>query len=236
MTHHLVPKPIILFDLDGTLVDSFADIHAALSSGLQELGFPTHDLNAVKGMVGHGMRNLVQQALPPNQPVEIEDALIEATLRYYSVDPCRYTKPFAGMPELLAELHGIATLGILSNKPHALTLQVAEGCGLSPRMTYVQGQQEGIPIKPNPEAIWSFLPEVNRPQILLVGDGEADAQLSKQAGIGFIGVAWGTSPVELLAPYGPVAKSMGELNAMILKALAAYSTNGEFPPPGRIVS
>lgn len=225
---HSTPKPIILFDLDGTLVDSFADIHAALSSGLRELGFPVHPLEAVLRMIGHGMRTLVQKALPPNSSLEVENALIEATLRYYAEDPCKLTCPFPGMEALLSKLLPNATLGVLSNKPHPLTLAVVEGCGLNPYFQSVQGQREGIKIKPHPESLWSFLYEADRDRILLVGDGEADAQLSESAEIGFIGVSWGTSTVELLEPYGPVAHTMGELDHLLQGKLEQFHAKGSF--------
>ncbi len=217
-----------MFDLDGTLVDSFADIHAALSSGLLELGFPTHDLAAVTGMIGHGMRNLVEKALPPEHTREQEDALIESTLRHYRKNPCQRTVPFPGMVKLLQKIHPKATLGIFSNKPHQLTLQVAEGCKLTHLMQHIQGQREGIAIKPDPEGLWSFIPKSEAQRVLLVGDGEADAQLSANAAIRFIGVAWGTSPTALLQPYGPVAETMAELELLIDCALHNYNENGNF--------
>ncbi len=204
-------RPWVVFDLDGTLVDSFADIHAALSSGLQEMHLPGHSLEAVKGMVGHGMRNLVRQALPETSSVELEDELIQRTLHHYGLHPYRFTKPFPGIPELCQKLATKVRLAVLSNKPHHLTLEVMNACELSPLFEVVQGQLDYVPIKPDPQCLWNALGKVEPHLIALVGDGAADAELSRNAGIHFIGVSWGTSKREELVEYGTVVESVEEL-------------------------
>ncbi|MDX1974005.1 MAG: HAD hydrolase-like protein [Candidatus Sumerlaeia bacterium] len=212
-------RPWVVFDLDGTLVDSFADIHAALSSGLQEMHLPGHTLIAVKGMVGHGMRNLVRQALPENSSVELEDELIQRTLHHYGLHPYRFTKPFAGIPELCQKIAPHARLAVLSNKPHHLTLEVMNACQLSPLFEVIQGQLDYIPIKPDPQCLWNALGETNAERIALVGDGAADAQLSRNTGIHFIGVAWGTSKPEELEEFGVVVEDITELEDKLLEWL-----------------
>jgi phosphoglycolate phosphatase len=189
----------LIFDLDGTLVDSLADIGAAMNRALASFGWPTHPLEAYRGFVGEGVDVLARKAMPAGQIREdLVPDLIAAYQRDYAVHMFAATRAYPGIAEVIASLR--VPLAVLSNKPHAPTRAIAET--LFPgRFRVVAGQRPGVPKKPDPTAALAIAAElgVAPPDCGYVGDTAVDLATARAAGMFAVGVAWGFRPEEVAA-------------------------------------
>ncbi len=186
----------VLFDLDGTLIDSLADLGEAVNRMLAELGFPGHAAAAYREFIGEGARRLVERALPGG--VRMDESLVEQALalyqRHYAACWHEQTGVYPGLPELLADLAAAGLpLGVISNKPDAFTqLCVAHFFPQTP-FAIVFGQREGVERKPDPAAALeaASLLGVTAAECAYVGDSGVDMRFAQAAGMRGIGVAWG---------------------------------------------
>lgn len=191
-------RTAVLFDLDGTLVDSLGDIAAALDAVLVELGHPTHTREAYRRFVGEGARELVRRALPaglgpPEASRQLDDALARYKARYraHLVDE---TRPYEGILELIAALRARGVLlAVVTNKPHDAALEVVERLFEPGTFEVVLGQKDGVPHKPDPSGPLSILRAlaVAPTHALFVGDSETDIRTAKNAGLRAVAVTWG---------------------------------------------
>jgi phosphoglycolate phosphatase len=200
------PFKAVLFDLDGTLLDTLQDLADAVNRVMAKRGHPTHTIEAIRWFIGEGARMLVERALPEAHRSEAE---IEAALADYRADYLINwnvaTKPYTGIPPLLCELQarGLA-LGILSNKPHAMTLRCVDGYLKQFPFKAVLGQRDEVAKKPEPDgaheaaALMGCKPE----EILYVGDTAVDMQTSRAAGMFALGATWGFRPESELRENG----------------------------------
>lgn len=185
----------ILFDLDGTLLDTLADIGFYLNRTLSRYGYPLFPLDKVNTIVGWGLKKALYKALPEG----VEDDLLLSKLTKeliadYNSNPVIKTSPYPGIIELLDELkrRGIV-LGIFSNKSHPVTLQVVDKTmGLS-RFAAVLGSDAGFPRKPAPEGALEVIRRMGLPKsdILYIGDTIMDHETAVGAGLDDITVTWG---------------------------------------------
>lgn len=194
----------VIFDLDGTLLDTIEDLADSMNLVLQKHGFPPHDVESYKIFVGDGLRNLVLKAIPDNI---VDEAIIESCVASMSKEyGSRWnvkTRPYDGIPELLNTLEsmGIKT-AILSNKPHSITeMVVAE---LLPQWSFevVYGERPSVPRKPDPAAALeiSSILGVSSESCLYLGDSGIDMETANAAGMYAVGVLWGFRKAdELLA-------------------------------------
>jgi len=200
----------VFFDLDGTLLYTLPDIARAANRALALNGFPEHPVEAYKGKVGWGLDETLRRALPEElQKTASTASLIEELtvelLREYRRLPYQNTTPYAGIPELLAELQQRSIrLSILSNKEHLLTNTIVTG--LFPQVDFevVQGASDIIPPKPNPQGVKLLLRTVDvlPEEVLYVGDSGIDMDTAVNAGLFPIGVSWGYRPVAELRERG----------------------------------
>ena len=193
----------IIFDLDGTLVNSLEDIANAMNSVLQDLNYPTHSYDAYQYFVGSGLRNLVSKSLPTNHNSETQiDNCYDLMIKIYRDNCTIKTKPYTGIIQLLDELVSRnIKLGVFSNKSDALTKKVIATIFPDYFNSVVGLSIESLK-KPNPfEAIeisknWGFAPE----EIIFVGDSGIDMQTATNANMHAVGVVWGYRPEnELMA-------------------------------------
>ncbi len=194
----------IVFDLDGTLVDSLRDIAESVNAALTQHGLPGHAVEDYRWMVGDGIRRLVERALPS----ERRD-LIEATLavqrEYYYMHICDHSMPYPGIDELLHTLQSKPVqLGVLSNKTHALVQSLVDKVFPDHPFAVVRGARPDVPLKPDPTALREILSQwsVSAEETLYVGDSAVDMQTAIRAGAYAVGVAWGFRPREELQSNG----------------------------------
>lgn len=193
----------VIFDLDGTLLDTLDDIRNALNTALSEYGQPTHDHESVRRMVGHGLGELVRSAAP-----NVDDATrtrILARLRHLYIDsPVGTTCPYPGIPEILADLkaRGIH-LGVLTNKVHSVAAAIVEHF-FSGIFDAVQGEEAGLERKPHPAGLQRLIDTMGTRgmEVVMVGDSDADIITARNGGIPAIGVSWGFRDAEVLRAHG----------------------------------
>ncbi len=214
------PKKLILWDLDGTLIDTLEDLGDAVNHALTLQGLPPHTVAEYRRMVGHGVRNLITQALP--QELQADDAYIDAALaefkEYYSAHIDVHTRPYPGMQDLLADLSAAGVrMAVTSNKFQEGTERLIREFFPSVNFVAILGNRPGYPLKPSPEIVEEVLnaAEVSRSDAILVGDSPTDMRTASNGGIGSIAVSWGYRSVEELAG-NRIVHSVSELRAALL--------------------
>jgi phosphoglycolate phosphatase len=194
----------VVFDMDGTLLDTLHDISHSLNSVLEEEGYPTHTVEACRVMVGFGMRELVRKALPESAHDEaITEPLLKKMQARYAEHWNDSSRPYDGIAELLDAIDRLGLKkAILSNKPDRFTRQCAEELLAPWNFDVVMGFREGIAPKPDPTGALMVAEElgVQPASILYVGDSDVDMKTATAAGMYPLGVTWGYRPgQELLA-------------------------------------
>ena len=199
-------KQLVIFDLDGTLINSVADLGQATNHALQLHGYPTHDLSKYNYFVGNGVTKLIERALPEQFRDEATIEKVKSDfLDYYMRHKTDLTRPYDGIPELLHALQEKSVkIAVASNKFIAGTQALVKGFFPDIDFCAVLGQREGVPIKPDPyianEALQ--LAGVDRGDCLYVGDTATDMQTASNAGLESVGVSWGFRPVSELKDAG----------------------------------
>lgn len=183
----------LVFDLDGTLIDSRRDITTAVNRMRQEMGLPPLELEQVVTMVGEGARKLVERALGPDFSWEEIDQALARYLIYYWDVCLETTHPYAGVPEMLAALARHYPLALLSNKGEALSRKILDGLGLAGHFREILGGDSLPTRKPDPAGLRLLAQKLGVPvrRLLLVGDTWVDAETARNAGCPFALVEWG---------------------------------------------
>jgi phosphoglycolate phosphatase len=203
---------VLVFDLDGTLIDSLPDIHAALAAVLARSGREAPSPGQVRRMIGGGARQLVARAIGASElSVDAElDRLLAEFLATYEACVTERTFPYPGVPELIAALRDQGrTLTVCTNKPIVHTRRILEATGLADAFAAVVGGDELPFRKPDPRHLQVTLDRAGRPGAgaLMIGDGEADLGVARAAGIPVVAVAWGYSDREALSGADWIADS-----------------------------
>jgi phosphoglycolate phosphatase len=202
-----MPYRAVIFDLDGTLLDTLDDLADSMNTVLQEHQFPTHPVEAFKTFVGDGVEMLVRRSLPEDRrqdPLLIEECV--ARMREtYANNWANKTRPYDGVIEMLTELNRRELpTAILSNKPDDFTkLCVGRFLG-QVDFAVVQGADERTPHKPDPTGARRVADEMNTdpPACLYVGDTNTDMQTANNAGLFAVGCTWGFRSADELKQYG----------------------------------
>lgn len=191
-------KKLVIFDLDGTLLNTIADLAAATNQALQHYGYPTHEVEAYRFFVGNGINKLFERALPETERTEENILKIRSQfVPYYDTHNADLSRPYPGIPELLRTLQqkGIK-IAVASNKYQAATRKLI--AHYFPEINFVEvlGQREGIPAKPDPSIVNEIRIKagVDEKEILYAGDSNVDMQTAHNAGVTAVGVAWGFRP------------------------------------------
>ena len=192
---------LVLFDLDGTLLDTLDDLSEAVNHALEQRGFPLHTRDEFMTMVGHGVRNLVLQALPAE--MQADDALVDAALSdfkaYYTAHIDVHTHPYPGMQNLVNRLHREGVyMAIASNKFQEGTDYLVGKFFPGIPFVAVLGNRPGYPLKPDPEIVGEALRRsgVRPEEAVLVGDSATDMKTAANGGIASIAVSWGYRPMK----------------------------------------
>ncbi len=185
----------VLFDLDGTLLDTLDDLCDATNSVLAGSGFPEHPKEAFRRMVGRGLRMLVTMALPEgNRDSATLDRVGSLLGRYLLEHPVTKTKPYPGIPEMLSSLQERnIPMAILTNKPDRVAQEVVRTLLSDYRFVEIQGQRDGVPRKPDPTAARMMCDRMqcSPEQAAFVGDSDVDIETALAAGMKPVGMEWG---------------------------------------------
>lgn len=189
---------LVIFDLDGTLLNTIADLAAAANYALQQAGYPTHAPEAYPYFVGNGVTRLLERVLPEEERTqENVDRLLVSFMDYYGKNLVCHTTPYPGMTELLHDLraNGIS-VAVASNKYQAAVERLIEYYFPDVEWAAVEGQKEGVPVKPDPSIVFGILGKVPTPksQVLYVGDSGVDIVTARRAAVTSVGVTWGFRP------------------------------------------
>lgn len=214
-------KKLVIFDLDGTLINTIADLGACTNYALQKLGYPTHDIESYKFRVGNGINNLFRRALPEGENTDENVLRVrQEFIPYYNAHNTDLSRPYPGMVPLLEELQAQGTfIAVASNKYQEATTKIIGELYPSIRFSAVLGQREGINIKPDPQIVFDILKivGVDKTKVLYVGDSGVDMQTGYNAGVETCGVTWGFRPRSELEPFHPqhIVDSVKELRQII---------------------
>lgn len=189
----------ILFDLDGTLLNTISDIGTATNAALLRSGYGAHPIGDYENMVGHGLRNLVSKALPAKSAESEIDAVFKATLQEYEHCYAKETHPYPGIESMLKQLkeHGVR-LSILSNKNHEFTVKIVDTLLAKWNFEFVYGSRDGIPKKPDPQGAIEIarLMKLEPSEFLFLGDSSTDVKTALACGMFPVGVSWGYRSAE----------------------------------------
>ena len=202
-------KRLVVFDLDGTLINSIADLTVAVNQALVACGYPTHSEQECSMMVGNGVRKLLERALPEGERTEENvERIRELFIPFYDIHNADLSRPYEGICELLGELQARGIMmAVASNKYHSATQKLIAHYFPNIRFEVVLGHREGVPAKPHPQIVDDIIAHtgVLKEDILYVGDTSVDMQTAANAGVDVIGVSWGYRPREELATHNPLA-------------------------------
>lgn len=189
-------KKVVIFDLDGTLSDSIHSIKYSGDRTMEKFGYGPFSEEQYKYFVGDGARNLVKRALAAGGDTELAH-FEEAYALYREIfrENCMYrVRPYEGIPELLATLKvQHVKIAVLSNKPHAETVNVVETLYGKGYLDVIEGQKEGLAIKPSPDGVFRILERLSlgAEDLLYLGDTATDMKTGKGAGAFTVGALWG---------------------------------------------
>lgn len=186
---------LVIFDLDGTLLNTIGGLSEACNVALESKGFPIHNDADYCHMIGNGITKLIERAIPENMRTEsnINNVRVEF-LRFYTNNITLNTTPYDGVMELLCELEKMGImLAVASNKFHSGTVELVRHFFGDREFIAVCGNRDDVPLKPSPKIVEDIITKsgVLKSEVLYVGDSEVDIQTARNAGVISIGVSWG---------------------------------------------
>jgi phosphoglycolate phosphatase len=197
---------LIVFDLDGTLINSLEDLADSANHVLIQHSFPTHPVDAYRYFVGDGVRKLIERILPEKERNDIQiEQCRQEFVAYYRIHMEDKTSVYPGMIELLKALKDKGLkIAVATNKVHVAVAPLMAKYFPNIRFDSLIGQREGIPVKPAPKIMFDILKETGcePSEALHVGDTATDMQLAHNAGVTPVGVLWGYRPLEELQEAG----------------------------------
>lgn len=181
----------VIFDLDGTLVNSVADLADATNIALETLGFPTHEQDKFRYFVGDGVIELFRRALPEGEKTEENIAKMKRLFdEYYSTHFDNKTRPYEGIPEVVRELKTMGLkIAVASNKPDEFTRKIVNSF-FPNEFDMTAGKRDGVEKKPAPDIVLKIMEQLGN-EAIMVGDTNVDIRTAKAAGIASVGCLWG---------------------------------------------
>lgn len=193
-------KKLVIFDLDGTLLNTIEDLGNACNYALRTMQFAEHPLSTYQYMVGNGVRKLLERAQPDADAATV-DKLLKYFREYYDEHCVDSTRPYTGIPELLVELRNRdICLAVATNKYQKAASKIISHYFPEIEFVSVMGQNEERPVKPDPSIDFAILNEHPTPKrdVLQVGDSAVDIETARRACVESVGVTWGFRPVSEL--------------------------------------
>ncbi len=191
-------KTAIIFDLDGTLLDTLGDLRNATNAVLTQFGYPERTIEEVRRFVGNGAERLIRLAVPEGEQEKVPQVLA-AFQSYYAAHCDILTKPYEGVPEMLNKLDEKYPLAVVSNKPDRAVGALAKIYfpGL-----YARGESTDCPRKPAPDMVFKAMEALKADRCIYVGDSEVDVLTAKNAQVPCLSVTWGFRDVKTLEEAG----------------------------------
>ena len=202
-------KKLVIFDLDGTLLDTIGDLATSVNYALRLHSYPDHPLDSYRYFVGNGARELIARALPEgHKDDETIDRIREDFKNHYSSgNDIILTKPYPGIPDLVdvCRKNGV-DMAVASNKYQSATDKLARYYFGDDVFRIILGQREGIPVKPDPTIVQEILAETgySPEEVLYVGDSGVDMETASRSAVESVGVTWGFRPSTELEENGAV--------------------------------
>lgn len=198
---------LIIFDLDGTLLNTIDDLADAVNYALWEYGFAPRSVDECRNFVGNGVAKLMERALPESaRTAENVSRMRELFARYYDAHLCDKTRPYPVLKGMLGALQarGIK-LAVASNKYQSATERLVKHFFPQIPFAAVLGQRENVPVKPHPQIVQDILTAVSetRENTLYIGDSDVDMQTARNAGVKACAATWGFKPREVLTACEP---------------------------------
>ena len=214
---------LVIFDLDGTLLNTIEDLAAACNHALRGCGCPERKPEEYNMMVGRGIYNLFRAALPEGKKTdEMVWKMSELFVLYYDSHKCDLTRPYPGIVGMLGKLSAAKVkMAVASNKYQSGAESIVASYFGQFGFVRILGQRDGRPIKPSPEIVEEIMSEVegiSRDEVIYVGDSDVDMLTGKNAGVRTVGVTWGFRTREELLAHEPwkLADTPEELASLIL--------------------
>ena len=181
----------VIFDLDGTLLNTLEDLKDAANFALSEFGYPKRSLEEIRCFVGNGVRKLIERAVP--EACENIDECLCIFKKNYSENMCNNTVPYNGILKILKDLQNKGVkIGVVSNKFESAVKELCKKY-FGNLVDIAVGQSDDVPKKPAPEGVFKVMKELGAEKIstVYIGDSEVDVQTAKNSGLPCIGVTWG---------------------------------------------
>ncbi len=209
----------ILFDLDGTILDTLEDLANSVNYALSSLGFPTHTVSEIRAILGNGVKNLISRSLPENATEEDFEACLAVYKEHYEINKTNKTAPYDGISSALAELKSMGyKLAIVSNK-HDDAVQGLYKLFFSEYADFAIGNTDTLAKKPEPDMVYCAIEKlgVDRSEVVFVGDSEVDIKTAKNAELPCVAVTWGFRDEDVLINAGAniIIHSPNELIATV---------------------
>lgn len=215
-------KKLVIFDLDGTLLNTIADLAHSTNYALNKLGYPTHEIEKYNFMVGNGINKLFERALPEGEKMEENVLRVRKEfIPYYDLHNADDSRPYHGIPELLAYLQSAGIrIAVASNKYQTATKKLIDHYFPEIPFTAVFGQRDGINVKPDPTIVFDILKiaGIAKDDVLYVGDSGVDMLTAANAGVTACGVTWGFRPRAELEEFNPpyIVDTAEEIKSLLL--------------------
>jgi phosphoglycolate phosphatase len=177
----------LLFDLDGTLLDTLGDLTDATNYALSQFGLPLRTQQEIRSFVGNGAKRQITLAMGAEENDPRVDTVLAVYKQYYDAHCQIRTAPYPGIPEALAQLTDFS-IAIVSNKPHVATAMLAER--YFPGI-YARGEQAGITRKPAPDMLFKTMEDLGVEKCVYIGDSEVDILTAQNAAVPCVSVTWG---------------------------------------------
>lgn len=186
---------LVIFDLDGTLLNTIADLAEATNYALEQCGYPVHSPSAYPYYVGNGVTKLLERVMPEDERTpENVDRMRGFFVDYYGTHLTCHTRPYPGIDALLHDLRDNGfDIAVASNKYQKAVSELINYFFPDVQWSAIHGHREGVPVKPDPSIVFGILSEVPTPksQVLYVGDSGVDMETARRAAVTSVGVTWG---------------------------------------------